>query len=160
MEIKQLDNQIAELLRQHAIKLATAESCTGGLISHRITNLPGSSDYFIGGVIAYSNQVKQRLLNVEIKTLQEHGAVSEQTVIQMAIGIRNLLDADIGLSVSGIAGPAGGTEDKPVGTIWIGLSVSEATTAWKHIFPGNRFQIKERTAEQALIHLVNYLQII
>jgi len=158
MEIEQIDNQIAELLRQHTQKLATAESCTGGLISHRITNLPGSSDYFIGGVIAYSNEVKQRLLNVDLQTLQEHGAVSEQTVIQMARGIRNLLNTDIGLSVSGIAGPGGGTEEKPVGTIWIGLSTLEGETAWRHFLHGNRTQIKERATEQALTHLENYLR--
>jgi PncC family amidohydrolase len=152
-----LEVYIGNLLRQRGWHLAVAESCTGGLVGHRITNVPGSSDYFLGGIISYSNEAKMRLLGVHPKTLQEYGAVSRETVIEMARGARRQLGAEVAIAVSGIAGPGGGTSEKPVGLIWIGLSAHNGDEAWRFIWQGNRQQIKEQSAEKALELLINYL---
>lgn len=149
--------RIGELLRQHGLRLAVAESCTGGLVGHRITNVPGSSTYFIGGVTSYAYEAKVRLLGVRWATLEAHGAVSRETVLEMARGVRQALAADIGIAVSGIAGPGGGTPEKPVGTTWIGLSTRGGEHAWLHRFQGDRLEIKEQAAEQALLHLAGHL---
>lgn len=149
--------RIGELLRQLGWRLATAESCTGGLIGHRLTNVPGSSDYYLGGIIAYANPVKQALLGVRAETLEQHGAVSRETVLEMARGVRTALATEAGLSVSGIAGPGGGTPTKPVGLVWIGLSLPGCEQAWKFHFQGDRLQVKEQAAEQALALLENLL---
>ena len=148
---------ISELLHQQYLLLAVAESCSGGLLAHRLTNVPGSSDYFLGGVIAYHNQIKTQLLGVQPVTLTQFGAVSRQTVIEMAQGVRQVFRADIGLSISGIAGPGGGTDGKPVGLTWIGLSASELDDAWSYIWPGNRLEVKEQATEQALQILADFL---
>ena len=124
-----IENQIGDLLRQRGYKLAVAESCTGGLVGHRITNVAGSSDYFTGGVIAYAYEAKVKLLGVSWDTLKTFGAVSRETVLEMAAGVRQSLEADIAISASGIAGPGGGLPDKPVGTIWIGLAAAAAVAA-------------------------------
>lgn len=153
-----LEEQVGELLRLQGLRLATAESCSGGLIGDRLTNVPGSSDYYLGGVIAYANQVKIEQLGVRMETLLEHGAVSQETVLKMAGGVRQAFHADIGLAVSGIAGPGGGSPDKPVGLVWIGLSSSTAAETWSTIFPGDRLQIKAQAAEQALRLLADYLE--
>jgi PncC family amidohydrolase len=153
-----LEILVGELLRRRELRLATAESCTGGLIGHRLTNVPGSSDYYLGGVIAYSNQVKVNQLGVRAETLEKFGAVSQETVLEMARGVRLLLRAEIGLSVSGIAGPGGGSPEKPVGLTWIGLNVQGYEQAWSYTWPGERLQVKEHTAEQALKLLVKFLQ--
>ena len=152
-----LEEQIGKLLLKDQLSLATAESCTGGLIAHRITNVSGSSQYFLGGVVAYSNQVKNELLGVPADVLASFGAVSEQTVLAMAAGVRRLLRADIGLAISGIAGPSGGTPEKPVGLTWIGLSSAKAAAAYAYNWPGDRLQVKEQSAEQALRLLLEYL---
>jgi PncC family amidohydrolase len=157
MNREPLEVRLGELLRQRGLRLAVAESCTGGLIGHRITNVPGSSTYFIGGVISYANEAKVRLLGVHWGTLEEFGAVSQETVLEMARGVRNILATDVGLAVSGIAGPGGGTPEKPVGTTWIGLSAPGKEQAWLHHLQGNRLQIKEAATERALGHLVEYL---
>jgi len=149
---------VGELLRNSGLKLATAESCTGGLIGQKITSIPGSSDYFVGGVIAYANMAKVKLIGVNLRTLREYGAVSQETVREMARGVRQVLDADIGLAVSGIAGPSGGTPQKPVGTVWIGLSVSEADQAWEYHFAGDRHAVNEQAVDKALGLLFDYLQ--
>lgn len=146
------------LARQLKIHIAAAESCTGGLLSHLITNIPGSSDYFLGGVISYSNQVKIVQLGVQPKTLSVYGAVSRETVVEMARGVRLLLSAEVGISVSGIAGPGGGTADKPVGTTWIGLSTEGLDRAWIFQFGGDRLEIKQQAAEMALNLLIDHLQ--
>jgi PncC family amidohydrolase len=159
MQPPSLEIQVGELLRQFGMRLVTAESCTGGLIGHLLTNVPGSSDYYLGGVIAYDNQVKMRQLGVRPKTLEQHGAVSRETVLEMARGARELLGADIALAVSGIAGPGGSSLEKPVGTVWIGLSASAYEVAWLHHFDGNRLKIKMNSAQQALLHLIEYLNI-
>jgi PncC family amidohydrolase len=157
-----MTNMLEETLREymHARKLtlATAESCTGGLVSDRITNVSGSSEYFPGGVIAYSNEVKASLLGVPWDTLNMYGAVSEETVIEMARGVRKLFRADIGISVSGIAGPLGDTPDKPLGTTWFGLAVSHSVWARHFIWDGDRLQNKQLSSEAALQFILDYLE--
>jgi PncC family amidohydrolase len=139
------------------LRLATAESCTGGLIADRITDVPGSSDYFLGGVVAYAYEAKAALIHVSWDTLRKYGAVSRETVIEMARGVRAALGADIGLSVSGIAGPGGGLPDKPVGTAWVGLSANDGDWARGFVWGGDRRANKQLSADAALQMLVDYL---
>jgi len=153
-----LEYQISALLRERGIKLATAESCTGGLIASRITDVPGSSEYFLGGVVAYAYEAKVALLNVSWDTLKAFGAVSRETVLEMARGARKTLAADLAISVSGIAGPDGGLPGKPVGTTWFGLASSHGEWAYLHQFKGNRLQNKTSAADTALTILHDYLQ--
>ncbi|MGB9672545.1 MAG: CinA family protein [Anaerolineales bacterium] len=145
-----LEEAIAPLFRKLNWSLALAESCTGGLISHRVTNISGASDYYHGGINAYTNEVKNQLLDVKSETLEKYGAVSEPTVRQMAEGAKSLLHSDVAVSVSGIAGPSGGTPQKPVGTVWIGLALPHQTDAFLYHFHGDRLSIKNQTAENAL----------
>jgi PncC family amidohydrolase len=153
-----LESIVGTLLRERGWRLAVAESCTGGLIGHRLTNIPGSSTYYMGSVTAYAYEAKVRLLGVKWKTLEEEGAVSEAVVLEMACGVRRALAADVGLSVSGIAGPGGGTKEKPVGLTCIGLSTPNYEQAWNFIWQGDRLQNKELSAEKALQLLVDYLR--
>ena len=141
-----------------ALSLSLAESCTGGLIGHRITSRPGSSDYFNRGLIVYSNQAKQELLGVRAETLRDHGAVSAQCAAEMAKGARERSGADLGLSVTGIAGPGGGTPDKPVGTVFFGLSDATGVRSKGYEFKGTRSMIKALAAENALNWLRRYLE--
>ena len=145
-------------MRARGLKVATAESCTGGLVADRITDIPGSSDYFLGGVVAYAYEAKVGLLHVSWDTLRTFGAVSRETVIEMARGVRASLGADIGISISGIAGPAGGMPDKPVGTTWICLSSSEGDWTRKFVWEGTRRLNKESSAGAALQFLLDYLE--
>ena len=154
----QIETQIGNLLHQRGLKLAVAESCTGGLIGHRITNVPGSSDYFNGGVIAYAYEAKVNLLGVSWDTLKTYGAVSRETVLEMASGARRSLQADIAVSVSGIAGPGGGLPGKPVGTTWIGLAAPDGQSARLFHFDGDREQNKAAASEAALTMILDYLQ--
>ena len=151
-----LEETIGKLLRSRGLRLAIAESCTGGLVSNRITNIPGSSDYFIGGVVAYAYEAKVALLHVSWDTLRTFGAVSRETVIEMARGIRTTLGADIGVSTSGIAGPAGGLPEKPVGTTWIGLSATNGDWARKFLWKGDRLSNKESTVNAVFEFVLNY----
>lgn len=159
-----LEVQVGFWLRQRGLKLVTAESCTGGLIGDRLTNVPGSSDYYLGGIISYANEAKEHYLGVQSQTLAQFGAVSAETVVEMARGARMSLagvvspDQLVGISVSGIAGPGGGTADKPVGLVWIGLSAPGLERAQKFIWSGNRIENKSRSAQQALQLLLDYLQ--
>ena len=153
-----LEIQIGYLLQKRALKLALAESCTGGLIGHRITDVPGSSEYFLGGVVAYAYEAKVALLGVSWDTLNTKGAVSEETVLEMARGARRILNTDIAVSVTGIAGPGGGTPEKPVGTTWIGLVAFEGEWAKLFRFLGDREQNKISSANAALELLLDYLQ--
>ena len=153
-----LEIQIGSILHERGWKLALAESCTGGLVGNRITDVPGSSEYFLGGVIVYSNQAKVNLLGVTWETLNSRGAVSRETVIEMARGARKLLSADIAVSVSGIAGPGGGTAEKPVGTTWVGLVADDGEWANVFQFTGDRVENKISAAETALQMLFDYLQ--
>lgn len=149
---------INQLLRERSLKLATAESCTGGLVADRITNVPGSSEYFHGGIVAYAYEAKMNLLHVSWDTLCTYGAVSKETVIEMARGARIALDTDLAVSVSGIAGPGGGMPDKPVGTTWIGLSTTDGDWARKFIWDGDRLQNKAFSADAALQFVIDYLE--
>jgi PncC family amidohydrolase len=157
MSEKTLEVLVGELLRQHGLRLAVAESCTGGLVGHLLTNVAGSSTYYMGSVTAYAYEAKVRLLGVRWETLEQHGAVSPETVIEMARGVRTALAADIGLSVSGIAGPGGGTPEKPVGLTWVGLSSPTDEYARQFIWHGNRIENKENSAQATLQVLVDYL---
>ena len=154
----QLEFQIVNLLHKRKMKLALAESCTGGLVGNRITDVPGSSEFFWGSVVAYAYEAKVALLGVSWDTLNTRGAVSRETVLEMARGTRRVLSTDIGVSVSGIAGPGGGTDEKPVGTTWIGLAASDGEWAKLYHFSGNRVQNKEAAADAALQLLLEYLQ--
>ncbi len=148
---------LGPLLLERGWRLAVAESCTGGLLGHRLTNIPGSSAYFVGGIIAYANEAKMRLLGVSEGVLLRHGAVSEPVVRQMAEGARKALGAEVALAVSGIAGPGGGTPEKPVGTVWVGLSTPEGTWARRHLWPHDRLGNKKASAQAALTWLVEAL---
>jgi nicotinamide-nucleotide amidase len=145
-----IESVVGELLLKRGKMLATAESCSGGLIGHKITSVPGSSGYFAGGVIAYSNDLKEKLLGVESDLLSRHGAVSSAVAKAMAAGIRSRTAADIGLSVTGIAGPTGGTREKPIGTVFIGLSTPDQTIDIPCRFSGDRWQVQELSAVTAL----------
>ncbi len=153
-----LEVRLGDLLRARSLTLAVAESCTGGLLGDRITNVAGASDYFLGGVIAYANRVKEEVLGVPAETLEREGAVSRETVLAMARGVRRLLGADVALSVSGIAGPGGGTPEKPVGTTWIALSAPEGAWARQFRWQGDRLENKTLSAEAALRLLLSYLE--
>ena len=157
-----MTNMLEELLREYmharGLTLATAESCTGGLVSDRITNISGSSEYFPGGIVAYSYEAKASLLGVSWDTLNLHGAVSEETVLEMARGARKLFNADIGISVSGIAGPTGGTPEKPVGTTWFGLVTDTGEWARHFIWDGDRLHNKHLSSEAAIQFVVDYLE--
>jgi PncC family amidohydrolase len=152
-----LEARVGKALRARSKTLAVAESCTGGLIGHRLTNIPGSSDYFLGDIVAYAYDAKERLLGVHHQTLYEHGAVSRETAIEMARGARQALGADVGLSVTGIAGPTGGLPGKPIGLTWIALSTREGDTAAEQVWQGDRESNKERSAEAALEMLLALL---
>lgn len=152
-----LEVTVGKLLRSRGLRLAVAESCTGGLVGHLITNVPGSSTYYMGSVTAYAYEAKVRLLGVRWGTLEKYGAVSKETVVEMACGVRRALAADIGIAISGIAGPGGGTPEKPVGLVWIGLSAAGVDEAWKFIWSGDRLAVKEHSAEAALRLLTDYL---
>jgi PncC family amidohydrolase len=158
-----LSRQVGQLLNQHNLWLATAESCTGGLLGHLITAVSGSSSYYLGGFITYSNEAKQCLLGVASETLAFYGAVSSQTVREMARGARDAFGAQPGrenivaISISGIAGPGGGTPEKPVGTVWIGLSAGEEDSSACFHFAGGRQSIKRQSAHQALEMLAAWL---
>lgn len=154
---KPIEAQIGEVLQACGWQLAAAESCTGGLISHRVTNIPGSSAYFLGGVTAYANEVKMGVLGVKEQTLIDHGAVSCETVAEMARGVCAKLAAEVGVSVSGIAGPSGGTSDKPVGLVWIGLATPTGVWTRSFHFDGEREHVKAQAAEAALQFVSEYL---
>ncbi len=152
-----LEKVVGEILREQQKTLATAESCTGGYIAHLLTLVPGSSDYFLGSVVSYSNSAKQQLLDVQALTLEQHGAVSEQTVREMAGGARRALGADVAISISGIAGPSGGTAEKPVGTVWMCVSDGQRTVAQRHIFGRDRGKNIHLSAVYALNLLRKFL---
>lgn len=141
-----LQSVVGKILREKGLTIATSESCTGGLVANLITDVPGSSDYFKGGVVSYWNEVKHNILGVSEVILQHLGAVSEPVAVMMAEGVRNLLETDIGLSTTGIAGPTGGTPEKPVGLVFMGVSVQGKTSVIKRIFKGDRLMVKKQAA--------------
>ena len=152
-----LEQEVGNLLRQKGLTLGIVESASGGLISHRITNVPGSSDYYKGSVTAYSNEVKIKVIGVKEDTINQYGAVSHQVAEEMAQGGKKVLATDICLADTGIAGPSGATTEKPVGLFYIGLSHQTGTYSRKHNFQGNREQNKRDAADAALGWLKEYL---
>ena len=152
-----LEQEVGNLLRQKGLTLGIVESATGGLISHRITNVAGSSDYYKGSVTAYSNEVKIKIVGVKEDTINKYGAVSPEVAEEMAQGGRKMLASDVCLADTGIAGPTGATPGKPIGLFYIGLSHQAGTYSRKHNFQGNREQNKLDAAEAALGWLKEYL---
>jgi nicotinamide-nucleotide amidase len=144
------EKKVGDLLLKLGKKIAIAESCTGGLISKRITDIPGSSRYFELGVVVYSNEAKRKILGVSSAMLKKHGAVSEEVVRAMAEEVRKLAGADYGLAVSGIAGPTGATRTKPKGLVFIAFSAGEGSTVLKKIFSGARTEVRTKSATTAL----------
>jgi nicotinamide-nucleotide amidase len=158
--IQSLAGEIGSLLKSQKLTLGAVESATGGLISHLITNVSGSSDYFQGSITSYSNEIKVKLIGVKTETLKKHGAVSAQVAREMARGGRNVLNTDICIADTGIAGPNGATAAKPIGLFYFGLSHSSGTFARKQVFHGNREQNKELAAVAALSWVKEYLSIL
>lgn len=156
-EDKPLSAIIGDKLREKRLTLATAESCTGGNIAHQITSVAGSSDYFIGSVVSYTNDVKRDLLNVPSGVFETQGAVSQPTVEQMVRGVCALLGADCAMSTSGIAGPGGGTLTKPVGTVWMAVKVGDKVKSQCKHFPGSRDRVIDRATTEVQIMLLNLL---
>jgi len=153
----QLANECVALLARCGLTLALAESCTGGLVAHHITNVSGSSAAFLGGVVSYSNEAKNQILGVAQEVLETVGAVSTETALEMAQGARHLFGADVALSVTGIAGPTGGTEEKPVGLVYIHLSAADVDFGERWNWSGSREQNKSQSAEAVLRLLLSYL---
>lgn len=148
-----LETVIGKMLKAKGWRLGLAESCTGGLIGHRITNVPGSSVYYCGGVNSYSNQLKTNLLGVPEETLIKHGAVSPETAKAMAEGIRKIIGTDVGLATTGIAGPDGGSAEKPVGLVYLAVALPDQTIVERRIFPSDRLGNKESAAQAGLVLL-------
>lgn len=152
-----LDGKIAGLFRNSGLTLAVAESCSGGLIAKRITDIPGSSEYFILGVVTYANSAKERVLGVPGELLAKYGAVSSEVAAAMAEGVRTLSGSHIAIATTGIAGPDGGTAEKPVGTVFIAIASAAGCEVFRHRFAGNRERVREATAEAALMLLLDRL---
>lgn len=157
MELMDLLVKVSELLKEKNLKIATAESCTGGLIGHTLTNISGSSEYYDRGIISYSNRAKMELLGVPEELLEKYGAVSREVAEAMAEGIRIRSKVDIGLSTTGIAGPTGGTKEKPVGLVYISVSLKDKTVVKRFQFHGNRLENKNSTCKAALEMLLEIL---
>ena len=150
MKDEHILKNVSDHLKRKNLTVATAESCTGGLLAHLLTNISGSSEYFDRGVITYSNKSKIELLGVPQKTITEYGAVSKQTARAMAVDIRKQANVDIGISTTGIAGPTGGTEEKPVGLVYIGIAIVKNVDVQRFVFSKDRLQNKEKTCYKAL----------
>lgn len=152
-----MEIEIGNLLKEKNLTISCAESCTGGLLTDRLTNVAGSSAYVKGAVVAYANEIKINLLRVNAETVKNFGAVSEQTAKEMAENVRQILNTNIGVSITGIAGPGGGTPEKPVGTVFIGISGDKGDKVEKFQFNGSRLEIKEKTVQAALVLIQVYL---
>mgnify|MGYP002626329914 CR=1 FL=1 len=157
VRFQNMEKEIGKLLLEKNLTIACAESCTGGLLTSRLTDVAGSSAYVQGSVVSYSNEVKNSVLHVKEETLKNFGAVSEQTAREMAANVRQLMKTDIGVSVTGIAGPGGGTAEKPVGTVYIGVSGSNGEKIQRFQFSGTRTEIKEKSVDAALKMVKDYL---
>lgn len=156
-EGESLEKRVGDVLRGNKLNIAVAESCTGGLISHRITNIPGSSDYFDRGMVVYSNASKTQLLGVPKLIIESFGAVSDETAKAMAEGINKISGSDLGLAVTGIAGPGGASPNKPVGLVYISLASKKPTIVREFRFTGERGDIKEQACEEALKMVLDFL---
>ncbi len=156
-DISQLIQGVGQRLKRKTQFLAVAESCTGGQICHEITNISGSSGYFRGGVVAYANDIKIKILKVPAGVIERYGAVSAQCVEHMANGVAELFDCQYGIGVSGIAGPGGGSTQKPVGTVFIAVKSPSSVKIYEHRFSGNRREIKKQAVRSTLEHLMEFL---
>jgi PncC family amidohydrolase len=156
-DLLELSRAVGRQLAASQYTIATAESCTGGLLASTLTDLAGSSDYVLGGVVSYSNQVKRQLLGVRPDTLQEHGAVSPETAAEMAQGVRRLLDVQVGVSATGIAGPGGASPDKPVGLVYLHLSAPDREWGERHVWLFDRLGNKRASVAAALSLVLRYL---
>ena len=152
------EEKLGLLLREKGMRIAVAESCTGGLIGARITDVAGSSDYFEAGLVTYSNRAKERFLSVPHEVIAAKGSVSPETAEAMARGVRVATGADIGVAVTGIAGPGGGTPEKPVGLVYIGLAMADETITRRHQFQGDRTTVRQKTTEEALRLAIEVLE--
>lgn len=158
MNTEAIESRVGERLKNGKLTLATAESCTGGLVAHRITNVPGSSAYFHGGMVTYGNDAKVKFLQVPPAVLEVEGAVSEQVAGAMAAGVREAFASDFGIGVTGIAGPTGGTAEKPVGLVFIAIAWPGGQEVRRNEFSGPRESVKSQTAEAALAFLLEKLE--
>jgi nicotinamide-nucleotide amidase len=157
-ELRDLAGQLGECMTSKGMKLASAESCTGGWLAKIITDIPGSSAWFVGSVVSYSNEAKQSLLGVSADTLAEFGAVSGDTVLEMSDGLFAQTDADVAVSISGIAGPDGGSDDKPVGLVWLSWGKRDKSVfANAFNFDGDREEVRRQSIKQALENLLELL---
>lgn len=157
-EDKSISEVLGDALRERELTVSSAESCTGGNIAHKITEVPGSSTYFMGSVVSYSNDVKAQVLEVSRDDIARYGAVSRQVVESMARGVAKLMHTECSIATSGIAGPDGGTKYKPVGTVWIAVKYKEQLVAECKHFEGNRNQVIESASNHALVMLINLLR--
>jgi nicotinamide-nucleotide amidase len=148
--MNELDLRVASFLRDSGQTLAVAESCSGGLIAKRITDIPGSSAYFLLGVVTYSNSSKEQVIGVPKELIEKQGAVSSEVAVAMATGVRALSGSHIAIATTGIAGPEGGTPEKPVGTVFIAIASADGSKVFRHFFGGSRETVREATAEAAL----------
>jgi len=159
MNEEKIENIVSRLLIEKKYTVATAESCTGGMIASTLINYPGISEVFLEGAVTYSNEAKHKRLGVKNETLDAYGAVSEETAQEMAIGVTKMAQSNVGIVTTGIAGPGGGTEEKPVGLVYIGVCVNGDVNVEKHIFEGDRMQVRKSATFTALSMLLNKLKI-
>lgn len=151
--LDELALRVIEIFREKGLSLALAESCTGGMIAETITNVAGASDIFYGSAVTYVNSAKEHILGVAHETLEKHGAVSSECAEEMACGARSVYGADVAMSVTGIAGPGGGSEAKPVGTVWFGLATKDGAETFRRRFDGDRAAVRRQTVEEVLRRL-------
>lgn len=151
--LDELAPHVIEIFREKGLSLALAESCTGGMIAETITNVAGASDIFYGSAVTYVNGAKEHILGVARETLEKHGAVSSECAEEMACGARRVYGADVAMSVTGIAGPGGGSEAKPVGTVWFGLATKDGAETFRRRFDGDRAAVRRQTVEEVLRRL-------
>ena len=152
-KLDELASRVIEIFREKGLSLALAESCTGGMIAETITNVAGASDIFYGSAVTYVNGAKEHILGVARETLEKHGAVSSECAEEMACGARRVYGADVAMSVTGIAGPGGGSEGKPVGTVWFGLATKDGAETFRRRFDGDRAAVRRQTVEEVLRRL-------
>lgn len=152
-KLDELALRVIEIFREKGLSLALAESCTGGMIAETITNVAGASDIFYGSAVTYVNSAKEHILGVARETLEKHGAVSSECAEEMACGARRVYGADVAMSVTGIAGPGGGSEAKPVGTVWFGLATKDGAETFRRRFDGDRAAVRRQTVEEVLRRL-------
>lgn len=151
--LDELASRVIEIFREKGLSLALAESCTGGMIAETITNVAGASDIFYGSAVTYVNSAKEHIIGVARETLEKHGAVSSECAEEMACGARRVYGADVAMSVTGIAGPGGGSEAKPVGTVWFGLATKDGAETFRRRFDGDRAAVRRQTVEEVLRRL-------